>query len=306
MVTVMDHWDIAVGETMLRRELHARWGGGWYGGMEPAVKASSVFLFTKPEQGERYGYNFDGWHPDGTFHYTGDGQQGDQSPTVGGNKALLDAPGLGRTIRLFRSAGRETTYLGAFTLGVPAYSTADAPDRDGMVRSVLVFRLVPGPDVLHEPADKSAFEATSAVELAVEANNIDAYIADRPAEPRIAVRREAELVQQYTAWLTDQGQASVRHRIPIPGGGGYLYTDLFNKSTNEILEAKASSARVYIRAGLGQILDYSRYVSHDGRALLLPSEPAADLIQLLQAHGVQAVWKDGAGFRRSDEAVATP
>ena len=228
----MDDWDIAVGETMLRRELHARWGGGWYGGMEPAVKASSVFLFTKPEQGERYGYNFDGWHPDGTFHYTGDGQQGDQSPIVGGNKALLDAPGLGRTIRVFRSANRETTYLGAFTLGAPAYSTADAPDRDGMVRSVLVFRLVPGPEVLHESADESAFELTSADELPVEANNLEEYIANRPAEPQIAVRREAELVQRYTAWLTAQGQAYVRHRIPIPGGGSYLYGPITRTPTS--------------------------------------------------------------------------
>jgi hypothetical protein len=160
------------------------------------------------------------------------------------------------------------------------------------------------PGGLHEPADESAFDSTSAEELPVEANNIDKYMASRPAEPPIAVRREAELVQRYTAWLTNRGQASVRHRIPIPGGGGYLYTDLFNKSTNEILEAKGSSARIYIRAGLGQILDYSRYVQHDGRALLVPTEPAADLIELLQAYGVQAVWQDRAGFRRSDEAAA--
>ena len=33
MVTLMSDWDIAVGETLLRRELHDRWGGGRYGGM---------------------------------------------------------------------------------------------------------------------------------------------------------------------------------------------------------------------------------------------------------------------------------
>jgi hypothetical protein len=98
-------WDIEVGTTLLRRSLHERWGGGRYGGMEPAPKANSVFLFTKPSAGEAFGYTFDGWHDDGTFRYTGDGQEGDQSPDVGGNRALLAAPELGRAIRLFRSEG---------------------------------------------------------------------------------------------------------------------------------------------------------------------------------------------------------
>jgi hypothetical protein len=99
----MVDWDIAVGEELLRRELHDRWGGGRYGGMEPSVKAESVFLLSKPAVGEAFGYNYDGWHADGTFHYTGDGQEGDQSLSKGGNKALMDAASLGRTVRLFRS-----------------------------------------------------------------------------------------------------------------------------------------------------------------------------------------------------------
>lgn len=59
--------------------------------MEPAVRAQSVFLFTNPAVGEAFGYKYDGWHVDGTFHYTGDGQTGDQSLRTGGNKSLIDA-----------------------------------------------------------------------------------------------------------------------------------------------------------------------------------------------------------------------
>ena len=92
-------WDIEVGETLLRKELHDRWGGGPYGGMEPSVKAESVFLFSNPKAGRAFGYKYDGWHADGMLHYTGDGQVGDQLLTTGGNKALMDAEGLGRTIR---------------------------------------------------------------------------------------------------------------------------------------------------------------------------------------------------------------
>ncbi len=76
----MTEWDIAIGETLPRRELHTRHGGARYGGMEPAVASNSVFLFTNPSQGEAYGYNYDGWQADGTFHYTGDGQVGHQNP----------------------------------------------------------------------------------------------------------------------------------------------------------------------------------------------------------------------------------
>jgi hypothetical protein len=71
----MVNWDTAVGEKLLRRELHGRWGGGRYGGVEPSLKAESVFLFTNPKAGAAFGYNYDGWHADGTFHYTGDGQE---------------------------------------------------------------------------------------------------------------------------------------------------------------------------------------------------------------------------------------
>ncbi|MDQ3055382.1 MAG: hypothetical protein M3R66_16680 [Actinomycetota bacterium] len=192
--------DLAVGTTILRRELRERWGGGRYGGMEPAVEANSVFLFSQPSVGKTFGYVYDGWRSDGTFHYTGDGQELDQSPTVGGNRALLRASSLGRAIRLFRSDGRETTYLGAFGLGDPPYYLADAVDRNKEMRSVLVFRLIPQGEVLHDDVDAGPSDA-GPEELPVEASDIDTYVMQRPDEPPVAVRREAKLVKRYTEWL---------------------------------------------------------------------------------------------------------
>jgi hypothetical protein len=79
--------DIEPGQTLLRRDLHQRWGGSRFGGIEPSVKAQSVFLFTTPSAGEAFGYKFDGWHDDGMFHYTGDGQEDDQLPVDRGSLA---------------------------------------------------------------------------------------------------------------------------------------------------------------------------------------------------------------------------
>lgn len=294
----MATWDIEAGETLVRTELHDRWGGGRYGGMEPAVKAHSVFLFTKPRVGEVFGYKYDGWHADGTFHYTGDGQVGDQTLRSGGNKALLDAPALGRAIRLFRSEGTSTTYIGEFQLPDPPYYRADALDRNREMRSVVVYRLRPLGPVLHSDADTVNDDLPTPEELPLEVVDVEQYALERPDEPPVAVRREALLVQRYAAWLASLDEESVRHRIPIPGGG-YVFTDVFNKATSELIEAKASAGRIYIRAGLGQILDLSRFLDHKARALLVPVRPSEDLIELLRSHGVAVIWENGPTFERS-------
>jgi hypothetical protein len=289
-------WDIAPGMTLVRRDLHDRWGGSRFGGMEPAPKAASVFLFSKPDAGAKFGYKFDGLHADGTLHYTGDGQVGDQSPDDGGNKALLAAGKLGRAVRVFRSTGVNTTYVGEFELLDPPFYTADAPDRNGENRSVLVFRLRPMGQAELTLLDKAAADIAAPVELPLEATNVTAYALARPDEPQVAVRREAEMVARYEQWLTKRGEVAVRHRIPLPEGGS-LFTDVFNRTTSELIEAKASSARTYVRAGLGQLLDYARFVPHSSKALLLPGRPAQDLIDLLRAHGVRVIWEsNGGGF----------
>jgi hypothetical protein len=266
--------------------------------MEPAPRAESVFLFTKPAAGEVFGYTYDGWHSDGTFHYTGDGQVGDQLPTEGGNRAVLAAASLGRTIRLFRSEGVETTYLGAFQLAEPAFYRAESQDRNSEMRQVLVFRLVPMGSVVKDLTDAAVVDLTSPQELQIEASNVEAYAVARPDEPAVAVRREAELVARYERWLADRGETSVRHRIPIPGGG-YVVTDLYAKHSQELIEAKASAGRSYIRAGLGQILDYGRFIQHRSKAILVPSEPSADLVELLRAHDVDVIWPSNDGFTRA-------
>ena len=295
----MSTWDIAVGETLVRRDLHLRWGGAWYGGMEPAPKAKSVFLFTEPQAGKSYGYQYDGFDSDGTFHYTGDGQVGDQDPASGGNRSLLATVDNGRAVRLFRSESPNTTYLGRFVLADPPYYTATARDREGALRTVLVFRLAPTAD-----SDTSILEprggdgTATAAEIPLERLTVESYLAIRASATVRATRREAELVLAYADWLTTFGHLTVRQLVRLPDGGS-LYTDAYDKTTGQLVEAKGSSGRKSVRQALGQILDYGRFVEHASLAILTPDRPAEDLVSLLRSQAIAAIWRTPTGFERS-------
>jgi nucleoid DNA-binding protein len=136
------------------------------------------------------------------------------------------------------------------------------------------------------PVGNTAKKAPGAIEeVPVEAENIDRYQQQHPEEPTRAVRREAALVRRYVAWLAKKGHDTTRHRVPTPGGTT-MYTDLYDKSTKELIEAKSSSERQYVRLGLGQVLDYARLVAHDSKALLLPTQPPDHLLDLLNENAV--------------------
>lgn len=137
-------------------------------------------------------------------------------------------------------------------------------------------------------------------EIPAEEISVTSYEIQRTDEMRpAALRREAILVRDYAAWLALAGRESCRHRVPMPEGG-HLYTDLFDKATHELIEAKANSRREAIRMGLGQLMDYKRNVPHRISALLLPERPVQDLLALLDTHGVNVIWRSGNGFARHD------
>jgi hypothetical protein len=55
---------------------------------------------------------------------------------------------------------------------------------------------------------------------------------------------------------------------------------------------------------IGQLADYSRFVQPPPRtAVLLPSEPRADLQELLEKAGIGLVWQAGDGFIVSGDAA---
>ena len=139
-------WHLRPGDTILRTELHDRYGGSGQSGIAPSAKTPNIMLFSAESSGAQHGYLWDGWSPaqPDLLQYTGEGQVGDQTPNQRGNGAILSHRPHSAHLRLFTPASGTVTYVGEFALDpVSAYVTQRGPDRDGNERNVVVFRLRP-------------------------------------------------------------------------------------------------------------------------------------------------------------------
>lgn len=135
-------WDLRPGDDIRRKELHRRYGGSPRGGISPSAQSPNVLVFTDPNVGSEHGYIYDSdpTRP-GIFHYTGEGQLGDQR-MIKGNRAILEHAGKGRAIRVFHGVRGNVRYVGEFELGDPPYSIRQAHESGGpKIRDVIVFHL---------------------------------------------------------------------------------------------------------------------------------------------------------------------
>jgi hypothetical protein len=292
----MPDWYLQPGDTIERVTLHEEFGGRTQGGIGPSSKSGNVFVFTDPASGEQYGY-IDTWRDDGCFHYTGEGQRGDQQ-MKSGNKAILQHEQDGRALRLFTGARGTVRYEGEFDLDTdqPWYTT-DAPEVDPLqTRSVIVFRMRPK-DVPAKPP-KSKLDAVAGepgvTEVPVEEQWTEKAFVNPSRDLFEAERREQKLVREYMTHLERQGHDVCRLKIVAPGEAKPLFTDLYDRTTGTLIEAKGSVKRESIRMAIGQLADYRRHVGDGPKelAVLLPSEPRPDLLALLKSQTITTVWPD--------------
>jgi hypothetical protein len=317
--TVASGWDLRPGDKLNRAERMARFGGGRQGGIEPSTRTPNVFVYSDPKAGAAFGYHYDGWNADGTvFLYTGEGGSGDQQLTSG-NKAIAEHSERGNALRVFVADGtepgsgtRRQLYVGEFRIddALP-FIRAEAPGVDGLMRSVLVFRLRPIGDVLRRPEDVSntgdvggepRAEAESAEALPAEAiaASVPLETLESPSfqftgsAPGVAVRREADLVARFKLHLKHAGHKLDRYKLKPAGELRHLYTDIYDHTDNVLYEAKATATRDAVRMAVGQLLDYRRHVPGDPQlAVLLPSRPADDLIAFLESLQIRCVYATG-------------
>jgi hypothetical protein len=298
-------WALQPGDAVERKVLQARYGGRTQGGIGPSRSSPNVLIFSDPAAGEPQGH-FDGWRSDGCFHYTGEGQRGDQE-MKSGNAAILNHAAAGRTLRLFLGARGRVVYEGEFGLAEdrPWYTT-DAPEtKSGPIRSVIVFRMKPlntTPKPGSSPLDRVA--GPEVEDVPVQEQWTETMFLAPSHEPLEAERREQDLVLAFRDHLLGKGHDVGRVKILPQGEAKPLFSDLIDRTSGTLYEAKGTVERGAIRMAIGQLLDYSRFLTPRPRlAVLLPSRPRLDLSELLRELQIEVVWREGDSFRDSAESA---
>jgi hypothetical protein len=252
------------------------------------------------------------------FMYTGEGRIGPQTLTRG-NRNLLNHTAAGRSLRLFVSDGPKPgtkaipcQYVGEFEIDdTTPYLVDESLDIEHNNRTVFVFRLKPVGSTLHRPRDVTpdyvANEMAEEPALLVDLDMHQTHSYETSVvESATAVKREQKLVDAFTAVLTARGHDCKAFHIPLPYSRKGLKTDVFDVTDGILYEAKASATRFDLRLALGQILGYRRYLHgrYKRLAVLLPAEPAEDMIRLLATVDIDVVWRlEGNAFMKATEGT---
>jgi hypothetical protein len=290
-------WPLHPGDTIIRKNLHSRFGGRKQGGIGPSSQSPNVFLFTDPLVGERHGY-IDNWKADGCYHYTGEGQRGDQQMKQG-NAAILHHGAQARSLRLFRGVGGTVRYEGEFKVDEShPYYTAEAPETGGgPVRTVIVFRLRPLDVTAPMGTGATVLPTSPIVEIVLpEQSQTEKFVVEPSREPYEAEKREMRLVEAFSTYLVHIGRQPARLKIIPAGEAKPIFCDIYVQSLGLLVEAKGSVERGSIRMALGQLIDYSRFVVAESKALLLPSRPRDDLLALIQSAGMGVYFPSADNF----------
>jgi hypothetical protein len=116
---------------------------------------------------------------------------------------------------------------------------------------------------------------------------------------------------RYWSWHSerssrDSAPKSSGLRILPPGEAKPLYADLYDKSRNNLIEAKGAGTRNDIRMALGQLADYGRFIDPSPeRAVLLLERPRRDLEELLLSQNLHVIWCDGESFTDNGDSRFT-
>jgi len=295
-------WNITLGEENTRDQIAASCGGDHrYHGIVPL--AEDVVIYSDHAKASKSGYYFDGWDANRElFFYTGEGGNGDQRFTAG-NAAIANHKAEGRALRLFvavRNAGDSGTrvhrYVGQFEIDAEVpHITRRAPGRNDIPRDVIVFRLRTIGQVITDVAQPSVIDgvaaASSAETVSVEAVPEAVVKSERAEFERTgsvtAEQKEASLTARFRVYLESHGREVKRYKITTPVG--VFFTDTADVTAGVLYEAKGTAERMSVRLALGQVLDYGRFVPDQQLAVLLPSPPSADLVELLESHNVGCV-----------------
>ncbi|GGZ10237.1 hypothetical protein [Streptomyces poonensis] len=286
-------WYLKPGDEIRRVDLHKRYGGSSQNGISPSGKTKNILIFTAASSGHQHGY-FDTWNEDGTFHYTGEGQVGDQE-MIRGNKAILEHRETGKRLRLFDGARGTVRYLGEWVLDPDCpYSEGEAPATGGgPLRKVIRFHLVPvkttitAPEVGVGQDYVAPDESVAPVSATLSAPDPDLVGRNLSAHRRLqnALAEEAEQ-WGFTALSPDVSDPSF----------DIAWRDREGRVTVcEVKSLTTANETRQLRAGLGQVLDYQDQlrdrVSEVSAVLWVEREPSEGRwVNLCRRVGVTLAW----------------
>ena len=134
--------------------------------------------------------------------------------------------------------------------------------------------------------------------IEVEAQHVEQFRVTAPTQDIVATRREQSLVLSYGYYLKGLGHQVTRHKYPLHGSGPALVSDLVDETDHVLYEAKGDVRRTSVRMAIGQLLDYRRFEPPSmGLAILLPRQPAKDLLGLIRSIPASVVWQTKDGFQ---------
>ena len=207
----------------------------------------------------------------------------------------------GVALKLANFAALDDNYHGR---GMTSYSKLDAEvwhryesRRDALAADASAIR--EGRELPAVPPVGPARAQVAAV--TVEAQHVERFRFSIPDRVIEATRSEQSLVLAFTAHLESQGHMVTRHWYHPTGPVSPIVCDLVDETDHVLYEAKGNVERPSVRMAIGQLLDYCRFESTPPRlAVLLPQEPARDLIELIHSVDASVVWRTGDGFEREE------
>lgn len=203
----------------------------------------------------------------------------------------------GVVLKLTNFAAIDPNYHGR---GMTSYGKRDvevwaryASDEDALAAAASAIR-----EGLGLPAAQPVGPARAHVtEVSVEAQHVERFHVSIPGKDIEATRGEQSLVLAFAEYLENQGHSVSRRRYQPNGLAPPLYCDLVDNTDHVLYEAKGDIRRTSVRMAIGQLFDYRRFEPPSTRvAVLLPREPAQDIIKLIHSVPASVVWRTKDGF----------
>jgi hypothetical protein len=120
------------------------------------------------------------------------------------------------------------------------------------------------------------------------------YQVRTPPLVKQARKREAELIKRYRVWIERQDRELNIFSTEK------IQCDAYEKARNNLIEAKCSVEREYVRMAVGQVLDYAFQAKAElgicNKAILLPSRPEDNVLKWIKSLGISAIWEDRSAF----------